>query len=268
MRTMLFPIGKPLKRGADESSEKLRRLPKARRSASGLGIGGCGSVLHRLSKGRISRRAWAREMRGRARARKHERQRSSALERRRHFGPHRPAACDAHDLDMSCCSASACSSSSTTPVFGLCRAEPGQVGRAHRHDRRPVRHDGSRELHRRSVRRPLRRHDPLRLSRRPFRPQGDLHLVAPLVLGRQHHGGAAARRLRPRRLALHFRRGPRPRDGDHRRLCQRIAPKRLRGRAFAVNQAIGFCCVPIISFLAYMLVPAAPLGLEAGAGWC
>ena len=43
-----------------------------------------------------------------------------------------------------------------------------------------------------------------------------------------------------------------------------LAPKRLRGRAFAVNQAIGFCCVPIISFLAYMLVPAAPLGI---AGW-
>jgi MFS transporter, putative metabolite:H+ symporter len=43
-----------------------------------------------------------------------------------------------------------------------------------------------------------------------------------------------------------------------------LAPKRLRGRAFAVNQAIGFCCVPIISFLAYILVPAAPLGI---AGW-
>jgi len=43
-----------------------------------------------------------------------------------------------------------------------------------------------------------------------------------------------------------------------------LAPKRLRGRAFAVNQAIGFACVPIISFLAYILVPAAPLGME---GW-
>ena len=43
-----------------------------------------------------------------------------------------------------------------------------------------------------------------------------------------------------------------------------LAPKRLRGRAFAVNQAIGFTCVPIISALAYMLVPAAPLGIE---GW-
>ena len=43
-----------------------------------------------------------------------------------------------------------------------------------------------------------------------------------------------------------------------------LAPKGLRGRAFAVNQAIGFVCVPIISFLAYMLVPMAPLGIE---GW-
>jgi len=43
-----------------------------------------------------------------------------------------------------------------------------------------------------------------------------------------------------------------------------LAPKRLRGRAFAVNQAIGFACVPIISFLAYVLVPSAPLGIE---GW-
>ncbi len=43
-----------------------------------------------------------------------------------------------------------------------------------------------------------------------------------------------------------------------------LAPKGLRGRAFAVNQAIGFISVPVVSFLAYMLVPTAPLGLE---GW-
>ena len=43
-----------------------------------------------------------------------------------------------------------------------------------------------------------------------------------------------------------------------------LAPKAIRGRAFAVNQAIGFICVPVISFLAYMLVPAPPFGLE---GW-
>ncbi len=43
-----------------------------------------------------------------------------------------------------------------------------------------------------------------------------------------------------------------------------LAPKALRGRAFAVNQAIGFTCVPVISFLAYVLVPAAPFGIE---GW-
>jgi MFS transporter, putative metabolite:H+ symporter len=43
-----------------------------------------------------------------------------------------------------------------------------------------------------------------------------------------------------------------------------LAPKRLRGRAFALNQTIGFVCVPIISALAYALVPSAPLGIE---GW-
>ncbi len=43
-----------------------------------------------------------------------------------------------------------------------------------------------------------------------------------------------------------------------------LAPKGLRGRAFAVNQAIGFTCVPVISFLAFVLVPRAPLGIE---GW-
>jgi MFS transporter, putative metabolite:H+ symporter len=43
-----------------------------------------------------------------------------------------------------------------------------------------------------------------------------------------------------------------------------LAPKRLRGRAFAVNETIGFICVPVVSFLAWLLVPMAPLGLE---GW-
>jgi len=43
-----------------------------------------------------------------------------------------------------------------------------------------------------------------------------------------------------------------------------LAPKGLRGRAFAANQAIGFVSVPVVSFLAYLLVPTAPLGI---AGW-
>jgi putative MFS transporter len=43
-----------------------------------------------------------------------------------------------------------------------------------------------------------------------------------------------------------------------------IAPKALRGKAFACSQAIGFCSVPIISGLAYVLVPLAPFGV---AGW-
>ena len=43
-----------------------------------------------------------------------------------------------------------------------------------------------------------------------------------------------------------------------------MAPKRLRGKAFACSQTIGFCCVPVISALAYFLVPLKPLGLD---GW-
>ena len=43
-----------------------------------------------------------------------------------------------------------------------------------------------------------------------------------------------------------------------------LAPKSMRGQAFACSQAIGFSSVPIISFLAYELVPIAPFGM---AGW-
>ena len=43
-----------------------------------------------------------------------------------------------------------------------------------------------------------------------------------------------------------------------------MSPKNLRGKAFACSQAVGFTCVPIASFLAYMLVPLTPLGF---AGW-
>ena len=43
-----------------------------------------------------------------------------------------------------------------------------------------------------------------------------------------------------------------------------LAPKGLRGQAFAMSQAIGFCCVPVISLLAYFLVPLKPFGID---GW-
>jgi MFS transporter, putative metabolite:H+ symporter len=43
-----------------------------------------------------------------------------------------------------------------------------------------------------------------------------------------------------------------------------LVPKDSRGKAFACCQTIGFCCVPIIAFLAYFLVPIAPLGFD---GW-
>ncbi|HEX2943669.1 MAG TPA: MFS transporter [Rhodopila sp.] len=43
-----------------------------------------------------------------------------------------------------------------------------------------------------------------------------------------------------------------------------LVPKHLRGRAFAFNQMVTFAVVPVVAFLAYMLVPQAPLGLD---GW-
>jgi putative MFS transporter len=43
-----------------------------------------------------------------------------------------------------------------------------------------------------------------------------------------------------------------------------LVPKTMRGQAFACCQGIGFCCVPVIAFLSYFLVPTAPLGLD---GW-
>lgn len=43
-----------------------------------------------------------------------------------------------------------------------------------------------------------------------------------------------------------------------------IVPKHIRGRAFAVGQAIGFSAVPIVAFISFLLVPRTFLGLE---GW-
>ncbi|AOK11904.1 MULTISPECIES: MFS transporter [Burkholderia] len=43
-----------------------------------------------------------------------------------------------------------------------------------------------------------------------------------------------------------------------------LVPKQIRGRAFACEQAVGFVAVPVVAFLAYLLVPHAPLGLD---GW-
>ena len=43
-----------------------------------------------------------------------------------------------------------------------------------------------------------------------------------------------------------------------------MAPAHMRGRAFAASQAIGFCSVPVISALAYYLVPLKIGGLD---GW-
>jgi putative MFS transporter len=43
-----------------------------------------------------------------------------------------------------------------------------------------------------------------------------------------------------------------------------LIPRTLRGRAFAVNQFISFCVVPLIALLAWRLVPLQPFGLD---GW-
>ncbi len=43
-----------------------------------------------------------------------------------------------------------------------------------------------------------------------------------------------------------------------------LAPKHLRGRAFAICQAVGFSAVPVVAFLSYLLVPRTPFGI---AGW-
>ena len=43
-----------------------------------------------------------------------------------------------------------------------------------------------------------------------------------------------------------------------------LTPSALRGRAFCVNQCIGFGIVPVVALLGWLLVPRAPLGFE---GW-
>jgi MFS transporter, putative metabolite:H+ symporter len=43
-----------------------------------------------------------------------------------------------------------------------------------------------------------------------------------------------------------------------------LVPSRMRGRAFAVNQAVMFIAVPIVAFLSWWLVPLSPFGVD---GW-
>jgi putative MFS transporter len=43
-----------------------------------------------------------------------------------------------------------------------------------------------------------------------------------------------------------------------------LVPANQRGRAFAINQTIQFCAVPVVALLAWLLVPRSPLGLD---GW-
>jgi MFS transporter, putative metabolite:H+ symporter len=43
-----------------------------------------------------------------------------------------------------------------------------------------------------------------------------------------------------------------------------LVPKSMRGRAFAFNQTVQFAVVPVVAFIAYMLVDTKPFGLD---GW-
>jgi MFS transporter, putative metabolite:H+ symporter len=43
-----------------------------------------------------------------------------------------------------------------------------------------------------------------------------------------------------------------------------LVPSRMRGRAFAFNQVIQFCAIPVVALLAWLLVPRTALGLD---GW-
>jgi putative MFS transporter len=43
-----------------------------------------------------------------------------------------------------------------------------------------------------------------------------------------------------------------------------LVPRILRGKAFAFNQFVGFCMVPVLAFLSWLLVPEKPFGYD---GW-
>ena len=43
-----------------------------------------------------------------------------------------------------------------------------------------------------------------------------------------------------------------------------LVPRRLRGRAFSINQCISFSIVPVVALLAWLMVPLKPLGVD---GW-
>lgn len=43
-----------------------------------------------------------------------------------------------------------------------------------------------------------------------------------------------------------------------------LVPRKLRGRAFCINQFVSFCIVPVVALLAWLLVPLQPLGFD---GW-
>ena len=47
-----------------------------------------------------------------------------------------------------------------------------------------------------------------------------------------------------------------------------MVPLTHRGRAFAYSQFFQFLAVPVVAFIAYLLVPRTRSASTAGAGWC
>ena len=125
-----------------------------------------------------------------------------------------------------------------------------------------------RKLHRRLVHRPLHRHDPLRLPRRPLRRRAIFtwsllwYSAANIMVALQ----TDAFGLNLWRLVSGIGLGVEIITiGAY---LSELAPKGMRGRAFAVNQAIGFVCVPVASFSLSRSCRRRRSGSRVGAGWC
>ena len=100
----------------------------------------------------------------------------------------------------------------------LRRTRPVPSGHLHADHRVVVWHDRHRVVHRRAVRRTVRRHHRLLSLRRPLRPPRYLHLLAGLVQHRDAHSGVPELRRHGEPLAVHRRHRHRRRTGDDRYL--------------------------------------------------
>ena len=124
-------------------------------------------------------------------------------------------------------------------------------------------------VRRRDLLRPVHRHLRVRLCRRQIRPAHHLHLFDAVVLRRDTRDGLSEHRLRRQSVAADRRHRHRRRAGHDRHLSR---PSWCRSRcAAAPSRSIrpsSSAVVPIVAFIAYMLVPISPFGFEAGDGSC